>query len=182
MDNFLIITLLILLWAGYVKQFITIYRGKNANGISYQAYLIGAVAGVSVYLQATNEYTQIGYLVSGIMAVILTITVLYYQRITNYQSTENYNSFTISGIAGLVGIYGIAQAIKLYKYNLKKKIMMDNISYLGWASASVVNALYFAEDGIVILVSLIGAAVMYLSVIYVYKYNNDLALSEVDVV
>jgi len=175
MDNFLIISLLVLLWFGYIKQFVTIYRAKNANGISYQAYLIGAIAGISVFLQADNEYTRIGYIVSGIMAVGLTITVLYYQKITNYVSTENYSSFLISGIAGIFGVYGVAQAIKLKKYNLDKKIMMDNISYIGWATASVVNALYFAEDTIVIVVSLLGALIMYLSVVYVYLYNKKLS-------
>jgi len=132
------------------------------------------LAGLSVFFQAQDIYIKYIYFVAALFALLLTCLVIYYQRKTNYTTTENYTSLSIAGIFAFFGIYGVAQVIKLYRYKLNKTITVDTSSYSAWGSGYIFGVIFFSKEPSVIIVSIISSILMFGVVYYVYRYNNRL--------
>lgn len=76
MNEIGLLLLMAMLWFGYIKQIWKVYIAKNANGVSYQAFLLGALAGLSILLQTENPYLKAAYFGSTILALALTVLVI----------------------------------------------------------------------------------------------------------
>ena len=174
MEIYATLLLMTMLWYGYVKQIIKLVKQKNANGVSYQAFLLGALAGFSVFFQSEDVYIKFIYFVAALFCILLTYLIIHYQRKSNYKTSENYVSLSISAIFSFFGIYGVAQVIKLYHYKFKEPIMVDTTSYFVWGSGYLFGVFFFSKEPSVIAVSIISSILMFGIVCYVYIYNKRL--------
>jgi len=158
------LTFLIIL--SYSFQIIKINKNKNANGISYQSYLVGMIASFSLFMIATDNIIKYTSLVSFIMSLINLILILFYHNKTNYHNKiENKKTFLISLFFSFIGVFGVAQSIKTYKY---KGVSNVNIySYSMWFFIDII--LILKSTNILTTISLFLSIIFYSYIIYKNK-------------
>jgi len=135
---------------GYSHQIYLILKNKQAIGVSYQAYLMGAIAATSLILNSENETVMVIYIVNLMFSLTIFSLVFYYNH---KDKQENFKTFLFSGLFSLFGVYGMSQAIKTFKNKTAKK-MNVSLAIYGVGLIPTMITIYFATSIVVLLASI----------------------------
>ena len=131
---------------GYSHQLYLILKNKHAVGVSYQAYLMGAIAATSLIYNSETQMITMIYVVNLIFSISIFSLVFYYNH---NDKQENKKTFLFSGIFSLFGVYGMAQALKTYKNKAAKKMNVSFAIY-GIGLIPTIITIYFATSKLTI--------------------------------
>jgi hypothetical protein len=133
------------------SQMITLVKSKSAIGVSYQAYLIGAIADGFIIYNSYSFEVQIISAIHLVLALIVMAYTMYLQQKTNYKFKEKLRPFIISFLCSLIMITGVSQAYKSYQAKNKK----TNVSFLNYFLQTFnLSIMIFLESNIAVILPL----------------------------
>lgn len=96
------------------SQLLTLYKAQSANGVSYQAYLIGVIADIIIILNSYSIEVQIISTIHLVLALANMVYIIYLQHKTKYQFKEKLPPFVFSFACSTIMITGVSQSIKTF--------------------------------------------------------------------
>jgi uncharacterized protein with PQ loop repeat len=142
--TFLYLIILINTFA-YLMIIFKIIKNNHANGVSIQAFLSGVLAALITIL-TTNEINIIKiYSISLFFSLVVTLTIYYYHKKTNYETIENKKTLIIGFSGSILGIYGFNQSFKSFmKRNEYTNVSI--FSYILFSSSYFLSWFFYAES------------------------------------
>ena len=116
-----------LISGGYVTQILRMFRGMDATGVSFQAYLVTFIAACVMTFNAESDAVLMLGATEALLCLMTMIPILLF----NQGRTERITpSFWIALICGFFMIHGVLQGIKTYKTTEYSRVSIS--SYLLW--------------------------------------------------
>ena len=143
------------------SQLLTLYRAQSANGVSYQAYLIGVIADIFIIYNSHSFDVQVISAIHLVLAFTTMVYILYLQHKTKYQFKEKIQPFIFSFFCSTVMITGVSQSIKTFQSKGGK----SNVAFKNYffQSLNLVILLYL-ETNILVIMPLAISLILHLYV------------------
>lgn len=131
------------------SQLLTLYRAQAANGVSYQAYLIGVIADIFIIYNSHSFDVQVISAIHLVLAFTTMVYILYLQHKTKYQFKEKIQPLVFSFACSTIMITGVSQSIKSFQSKNKP----SNVSFRNYffQSINLLIMIYLENNPLVIL-------------------------------
>jgi len=154
------------------SQLITLHKAQSADGVSYQAYLIGVIADIFIIINSYSLEVQIISAIHLVLAFITMVYIVHLQIKTNYKFKERLLPFIISFFCSTIMITGVSQSIKTFQSNGKK----SNVSFKNYFFQSLNLAIMiYLETNILVIIPLTISLLLHA---YVAKDTYQLILRD----
>lgn len=148
-ETILTITAFIFFAIALGSQLRTLHKAQSANGVSYQAYLIGVIADILIIYNTYSFEVQIISAIHLVLAFTTMVYIIHLQHQTKYQFKEKIPTFIFSFFCSLLMITGVSQSIKTFQSKNKP----SNVSFKNYffQSLNLSIMIYLETNPMVIL-------------------------------
>jgi hypothetical protein len=133
------------------SQLLTLYRAQSANGVSYQAYLIGVIADIFIIYNSHSFDVQVISAIHLVLAFTTMVYIIHLQHKTKYKYKEKLPPFLFSFACSTIMITGVSQSIKTFSSNGRK----SNVAFKNYFFQSLNLAIMlYLETNIYVIIPL----------------------------
>ena len=133
------------------SQLLTLYRAQSANGVSYQAYLIGVIADIFIIYNSHSFDVQVISAIHLVLAFTTMVYIIHIQHKTKYKYKEKLPPFLFSFACSTIMITGVSQSIKTFNSNGRK----SNVAFKNYFFQSLNLAIMlYLETNIYVIIPL----------------------------
>lgn len=167
--SFISIIALVLFLLALGSQILKLLKEKKADGVSYQAYLIGAVADAFIIFNSLSFEVQVLSLIHLILALITMSLIVYFQHKSKYQFKEKTMPFIFSSLCAFIMITGVSQALKTYSSMGRR----TNVSFLNYFFQSInLSIMIYLEINWLVVVALSISLALHLYITFSTAYHT----------
>jgi hypothetical protein len=153
------------------SQLLTLYKHQSANGVSYQAYLIGVIADIFIIMNSYSLDVQIISAIHLVLAFITMVYIIHLQHKTNYKFKEKLAPFIFALSCSFIMITGVSQSIKSYQSKTRKSHVSVRNYFLQSLNLSI---MIYLESNIIVILALVISLLLHIYVTIITTISSKM--------